>query len=156
MKKTILTASFLFMAFAIVSAQEFNGNITIKGMPKSQALHYSEPVQLFKAFKENKYPIIFSLNAKSDQIIVFDMVTTVKMNGKIISNTSRKNWPWLPGDMYVPVEAFDFIPALQNQSKRTRTGRFELPGDTFEILLEMQPTGEATGRIESFKFTVTR
>lgn len=117
MKTITLTVFTLLFAVSLVSAQEFRGKLNIKGVSQSSSIKYSEPVKLFKDFKDNKYQIVFTLDAKSDQIVLFDMVTTVSVNGKVISKSSRKNWPWLPGDMYVPAEAFDFIPALQSQSK---------------------------------------
>ena len=114
MKTITLTVFTLLFAVSLVSAQEFKGKLNIKGVSQSSSIKYSEPVKLFKDFKDNKYQIVFTLDAKSDQIVLFDMVTTVSVNGKVISKSSRKNWPWLPGDMYVPAEAFDFIPALQS------------------------------------------
>lgn len=156
MKTITLTVFTLLFAVSLVSAQEFRGKLNIKGVSQSSSIKYSEPVKLFKDFKDNKYQIVFTLDAKSDQIVLFDMVTTVSVNGKVISKSSRKNWPWLPGDMYVPAEAFDFIPALQSQSKLNRDGRYELPGDMYDITLEMVPSGGATGRIEPIRFSVSR
>lgn len=156
MKKINLTILAFFFAVAIAGAQEFIGKLYIKGLSNASSIKVDEPVKLFKAFKENKYPIIFNLNAKGEQIILFDMLTTVRKNGEVISKTSRKGWPWLPGDMYLPAEAFDFIPVLQSQSKLNRDGKYELPGDTFEIVLEMAPSNKASGKIEAFKFKVTR
>lgn len=42
-----------------------------------------------------------------------------------------------PGDMYVPVEAFDFIPLMQKQANQNK-GKL-MPG-TYEIRLEMKPS----------------
>lgn len=156
MKTITLTVFTLLFAVSLVSAQEFRGKLNIKGVSQSSSIKYSEPVKLFKDFKDNKYQIVFTLDAKSDQIVLFDMVTTVSVNGKVISKSSRKNWPWLPGDMYVPAEAFDFIPALQSQSKLNRDGRYEFPDDMFDITLEMVPSGGAAGRIEPIRFSVSR
>ena len=156
MKTITLTVFTLLFAVSLVSAQEFRGKLNIKGVSQSSSIKYSEPVKLFKDFKDNKYQIVFTLDAKSDQIVLFDMVTTVSVNGRVISKSSRKNWPWLPGDMYVPAEAFDFIPALQSQSKLNRDGRYEFPSDMFDITLEMVPLGGATGRIEPIRFSVSR
>ncbi|SEA40141.1 hypothetical protein SAMN05216331_14232 [Porphyromonadaceae bacterium KH3R12] len=156
MKTITLTVFTLLFAVSLVSAQEFRGKLNIKGVSQSSSIKYSEPVKLFKDFKDNKYQIVFTLDAKSDQIVLFDMVTTVSVNGRVISKSSRKNWPWLPGDMYVPAEAFDFIPALQSQSKLNRDGRYEFPDDMFDITLEMVPSGGAAGRIEPIRFSVSR
>ena len=68
------------------------------------------------------------------------MKTTLKHNGKTISETSRKGWPWIPGDMFVPIEAFDAIPALQ---KLTANGHTNLPlkgARSFEIILQLVPS----------------
>ena len=92
------------------------GKLSIKGFTNGE-IKQQTPVELFKAFKDGKYTINFNYRSedlKPDNIILFDMKTTVKHNGKTISETSRKDWPWLPGDTFVPVEAFDFILHLQS------------------------------------------
>ncbi len=99
----------------------FEGKLTIKGLMRGKNIKEKTPVDLFKAFKEGTYSINFNFKtdgAKADQIILFDMKTTVKHNGKTISETSRGGWPWIPGDMFVPIEAFDAIPAWQKFAER--------------------------------------
>lgn len=97
------------------------GKLSIQGLTRSTTIQQKTPVALFKAFKEGVYKINFNFkttDVKADQIVLFDMKTTVKHNGKTISESSRGGWPWLPGDMFVPIEAFDAIPAWQKYAER--------------------------------------
>tara|TARA_R110002033_G_scaffold79931_1_gene130913 strand:- start:32869 stop:33363 length:495 start_codon:yes stop_codon:yes gene_type:complete len=145
MKTTKITL--VVMAFLLTTSLSFSqsveGKLSIKGLTKSNTIKHKTPVALFKAFKDGVYIINFnfkSTNVESDGIILFDMKTTVKQNGKIISETSRGGWPWIPGDMFVPIEAFDAIPALQ---KLTSNGHTNLPlkgARSFEIILQLVPS----------------
>lgn len=122
MKTTKITL--VLTAFILISALSFSqtieGRLSIKGFTNGE-IKQKTPVALFKAFKDGEYAINFnykSRDLKPDNIILFDMNTTVKYNGKIIAQTSRKGWPWIPGDMFVPIEAFDAIPAIQKLAAR--------------------------------------
>lgn len=90
MKTITLTVFTLLFAVSLVSAQEFRGKLNIKGVSQSSSIKYSEPVKLFKDFKDNKYQIVFTLDAKSDQIVLFDMVTTVSVNGRLSQSLHAK------------------------------------------------------------------
>ena len=128
-KITLLLTAFLLTA-SVSFSQSFEGRLSIKGLTKGTVLKQKTPVALFKAFKDGVYSINFnfkSTNVESEGIILFDMKTTVKHNGKTISETSRKGWPWLPGATVVPIEAFDAIPALQKQnSDGYGSGNYEI------------------------------
>ena len=133
----LLTASYSF-------SQSVEGKLSIKGMMYGKTIKQKTPVDLFKAFKEGVYSINFnfkSTNVGSEGIVLFDMKTTVKHNGKTISETSRGGWPWLPGDMFVPIEAFDAIPAWQKYLERGTP--VIIPGDSkgdYEIILQFVPS----------------
>ncbi|WP_273275183.1 hypothetical protein [Maribacter polysiphoniae] len=133
----MLTTTFSF-------SQSVEGKLAIKGSAKGRTIKQKTPVALFKAFKDGEYNIHFNFrtsDVKSDQIILFDMKTIVKYNGKTISETSRDGWPWLPGDMFVPIEAFDAIPALQKFT--SNDGDQNLPpkgARSFEIILQLVPS----------------
>ncbi|MCM4168939.1 hypothetical protein KCTC52924_02640 [Arenibacter antarcticus] len=139
----------LIVAFILCStnsnAQSVEGKLALKGLSRSNTIKQKTPVDLFKAFKEGIYTINFNFkttNVKSDQIILFDMKTTVKHNGKTISETSRGGWPWIPGDMFVPIEAFDAIPAIQKLAEKGLP--ISIPGDiksgNYEIIFQIIPS----------------
>ena len=121
-------------------SQNISGRVTVSGFSNGATLKEQTPVQLFKSFKENKYKIGFSFNGKgveSDDIVLFDMKTTVKKNGRVIGSSTRSGWPWIPGDMFMPAEAFDFIPMLQKDSPRMKGSKMNRMAGSYEILLEM-------------------
>lgn len=156
MKKSI----FLFVLLVAIglkftNAQSFKGSLFIKDLKSGTTLNYDEPVQLFKDFKQNKYPIVFNLKAKDNEIILFDMITTVEVNNKTIFKNIRKNWPWIPGDMIVPIEAFDLIPALQMQAKKNNDGKYVLSGETYKVRLEMKASEKSVGNIEPWQFSIS-
>ncbi|WP_297334934.1 hypothetical protein [Algoriphagus sp.] len=162
MKKHVLIFAMLFGSYSL-SAQSLEGRIRIEGFSNGQVLKETVPVDLFKSFKENKYKILFSYNA--DQvgkrgIVLFDMKTTLIKDGKTIHHSSRGNWPWLPGDMYVPIEAFDLIPALQSEVYEMPVPRLDwpkldsnLPKGKYTVRLEMVPVGEIRGSVSPVEFS---
>ena len=121
-----------------------SGKVSVSGFSKNGTIKEQTPVELFKSFKESKYKIGFTFmwgTYPPQQPVLFDMKTTVKKNGKVIGTSTRPGWPWLPGDMYVPVEAFDFIPMLQKEgSKVTRGLKASTLTGSYEIILEMNIT----------------
>ncbi|WP_144607155.1 hypothetical protein [Algoriphagus algorifonticola] len=162
MKKQLLIIAFLLGSYSL-SAQSLEGRIRVEGFSSGQVLKEAVPVDLFKSFKENKYKIMFSY--KADQvgkrgIVLFDMKTTLIKDGKTIHHSSRGNWPWLPGDTYVPIEAFDLIPALQNEVYEMPVPRLDwpkldsnLPKGKYTVRLEMVPVGEIRGSISPAEFS---
>ena len=122
--------------------QTISGKVSATGFSKDGTIKEQSTVELFKSFKENKYKIGFTFAGwgtyPPQQPLMFDMKTTVKKNGKIIGISTRPGWPWLPGDMFVPAEAFDFIPMLQKEeSKQKRGSRVSKLTASYEIILEM-------------------
>ena len=148
---------------AQMTLSTIEGKLAITGLMRGKSIAHKTPVALFKSFKDGVYKINFNFKTDavtSDQIILFDMKTTVKHNGETISQTSRDGWPWLPGDMFVPVEAFDFIPAIQKLSERGLP--VNIPGTIkqgdYEIILEFVPSKgqEIKGNISpaTMQFTI--
>ncbi len=139
-----------------------SGKVSVSGFSKDGTIKEQTPVELFKSFKENRYKIGFLFRANGldkEGIVLFDMKTTVKKNGKVIGSSTRPGWPWLPGDMYVPVEAFDFIPMLQkDEGRKIRGSKMNTLTGSYEIILEMNVSAgqEVSGSIEPvrilFKF----
>lgn len=146
-----------------VLSQSLEGRVRLEGFPNGKVLKESVPVDLFKSFKENKYKIQFSFKASEigkRGLVLFHMKTTVVRDGKTIHEGSRENWPWLPGDMYVPIEAFDLIPALQNEVYEMPVPRLDfpkldtnLPKGTYSVKLEMIPVGGVKGRVAPAEFS---
>jgi len=157
MRTTLLVMFITFFTFSITHAQTVEGGLKISGIPRDGKISEAVPVDIFKSFKENKYKISFSYKANKDSnrgIVLFDMKTTLKKDGKTISTTTRKNWPWLPGDMYVPIEAFDLIPSLQSVASGISRSSLSspLPKGKYEVVLEMKPAGNASGSIKPVNF----
>ena len=144
-------------------AQSVNGQVSISGFPKSASLEEITGVDLFKSFKQDKYKINFSYkadNVNKRGVVLFDMKTTVKLNGKTIHQSTRGGWPWLPGDMYVPIEAFDLIPGIQKVGimpiPKLSPKRMDmaLPKGDYDITLEMVSSSEGVkGEIKPLKFS---
>ena len=119
------------------------GKLSINGLTEENIIKQKTPVELFKGFKDGEYTINFnykSRDLKPDNIILFDMNTTVKLNGKTISETSRKGWPWLPGDVVVPIEAFDAIPAIQKLYARGLPVTIPMKSGKYEFIFEFVAT----------------
>lgn len=144
-------------------AQSVDGQVSISGLSSKTALKEATAVDLFKSFKEGKYKINFSYkadNVNKRGVVLFDMKTTVKLNGKTIVQSTRGGWPWLPGDMYVPIEAFDLIPGIQKASvapvSRMKSAEMDnpLPKGNYEVTLEMVTSSEAVkGKIKPLIFS---
>ena len=153
--KLLLTAFLLTASFSF--SQSVEGKISIKGLMTGNTIKQKTPVALFKAFKDGVYSINFnfkSTNVESGGIVLFDMKTTVKHNGKTISETSRKGWPWIPGDMFVPIEAFDAIPAVQKLASNGYGNGY----GNYEIIFQFVPSEgqKVKGSISpaTMKFTI--
>lgn len=146
---------------SIAYSQSMSGKVSISGFGKDGTIKEKTPVELFKSFKESRYKIGFTFwgTYPPQQPVLFDMQTTVKKNGKIIGSSSRPGWPWLPGDMYVPAEAFDFIPMLQKEEgRKIRGAKMNSLAGSYDIILEMKVSsgqdvpGSVAPATVSFKF----
>lgn len=146
-------------------AQSVNGQVSISGFPKNASLEEVTVVDLFKSFKQDKYKINFSYKAENVNkrgVVLFDMKTTIKLNGKSIHQSTRGGWPWLPGDMFVPIEAFDLIPGIQKasvpQNSRFKAAQMDapLPKGNYEVVLEMVSTSsDIKGVVKPLTFSFT-
>lgn len=156
--KITLVLVAILLATSFSYSQSVEGRLAIKGFTNGKTIKQNTPVALFKAFKDGVYSINFNFksnNVGSEGIVLFDMKTTVKHNGKIISETSRDGWPWIPGDMFVPIEAFDAIPAWQKYAEKGLP--VSIPGK-YEIILQFVPSEgqKVKGRISPaiMQFTI--
>lgn len=138
----------LFLLFTgIISAQTFEGKLSVTGFPRDGKIKESQPADLYKSFRDGKYKINFSYKASGinrKDIVLFDVKTTVKRDGRTISSTTRTKWPFLPGDIFIPVETFDLVSVLQGNVSRTPISKrksqdYHLPQGRYEVILEMIP-----------------
>ncbi len=149
MKNSILATIVIFCFIFSSYAQGIKGNITINDSSKS-TIKMEDPyvVNLFKDFKTGKHQIKFSFKGdysskgEKPDFSFFTFKTTVKRNGKTIKSLARKPMPYLPGDMLIPVEAFDFIYVLSTIGQEGLTyskNTGALPTGKYEIVLEATP-----------------
>ncbi|MCH7412462.1 hypothetical protein MM213_03120 [Belliella sp. R4-6] len=135
MKKATLTLLTAMMLFGIsAQAQTVKGGITIgKSSELKIEMKSDNLIDLFVDFRKEKYPIVFSFqgdNLKSKEgreIIFFDFITEVYFNGKLIGKASRNPIPYIPGDMIIGTEGFDFI-SLLGFNEMTKPSIKETPG----------------------------
>jgi hypothetical protein len=164
MKKiTVLFAIIMAFSLGEISAQTVDGKVSISGFPTGSTLTEGTVVDLFKSFRDGKYKINFSFKAENVNrrgVVLFDMKTTVKFDGKTILQSSREGWPWLPGDLSVPIEAFDLISGIQKvgimPTPKLTPDHMDTPllKGKYEVTLEMVSTSESVkGRIQPLTFT---
>ncbi len=164
MKKLIILFAILIAFFVSeISAQTIDGRISISGFPTNGTLKEATVVDLFKSFRDGNYKISFSFkgdNVNRRGVVLFDIKTIVKLNGKSILQSTRGSWPWLPGDLFVPIEAFDLIPGVQKAgvgpAEKLTPEQMDTPlsKGKYEVTLEMVPRTEAVkGRIPPLTFS---
>lgn len=160
----ILTLFCLILISGYSYAQSIEGNVTISGLLPKSTLKEATVVDLFKSFKDGIYKIKFSYKADNVNrrgVVLFDMKTTIKLNGQTILQSTRGGWPWLPGDGYfVPIEAFDLIPGIQKVGimpvPKLAPDQMDmpLPKGTYDVTLEMVSSSEAIqGSIKPLTFS---
>ena len=160
---TIISFLILTLFSGEFFAQSVDGQVSMTGLSTKTALKEATVVDLFKSFKEGKYKINFSFkadNVNKRGVVLFDMKTTVKLNGKTILQSTRGGWPWLPGDMFVPIEAFDLISGIQKVGiipiPRFTPDKMDtpLPKGKYEVTLEMVTSSESVkGKIKPLIFS---
>lgn len=148
-----------------VAAQAIEGKVTLSGLSNGSTVKEATVVDLFKSFRDGNYKINFSYRADNVNrrgVVLFDTKTTVRLNGKTILQSTRGGWPWLPGDMFVPIEAFDVIPAIQKagneMTSKLTPDQMDtpLPKGKYEVILEMVSASEAVkGSIQPLRFSFT-
>jgi hypothetical protein len=117
MKKiTFILLMCAMMPWIGVNAQSSSGNLLINKSSRTKIENPISIVHHFGDFKTGKNKIVFNLetkgfptttDGKEVAIIVFE--TIVKSNGRVISQTKGKPLPFFPGEMGMPIEAFDII-----------------------------------------------
>lgn len=162
-KLTVLFAILMAFSLSEISAQTVEGKVSISGFPSNSTLSEATVVDLFKSFRDGKYKINFSYKADNVNrrgVVLFNLKTTVKLDGKIILQSTRDGWPWLPGDLFVPIEAFDLIPGIQKVGimpiPKLAPDQMDspLPKGKYDVTLEMVSSSETVkGRIQPLTFS---
>jgi hypothetical protein len=160
MKKIILTL-ILFGFTSLSFAQLIQGEIKINDQSKAEiTLKSNKIVNLYADFREKKYPIHFVFtgidipqNSDKQEVVQFVFNTTVKKDGKVLGTIKRSPIPFFPGDMFMPVETFDFISILSNIQTNSNGSISEIPKGNYEIILEAKPLG-AKGEIQSARIFI--
>jgi len=147
MKNTILI---LLVMFGIkAQAQHIQGEIKINEQSKTEiSIKSTKIVNLYADFREKKHKINFVFtgidlptNDEKQEVVQFVFNTIVKRDGKILGNSKRSPIPFFPGDMFMPVETFDFISILSNIQTNSNEKVSEIPSGTYEIILEAKSLG---------------
>ena len=148
MRKKLLIMVITFFALQ-ANAQLIQGEINCKEQSKIELeFKGNKAVNLYAAFRENTYPIHFIFtgidipqNSEKKEVVQFVFFTTIKKDGKLLGTMKRTPIPFFPGDMFMPVETFDFISMLSNIQTNSNDKISELPNGNYEILLEAKPVG---------------
>lgn len=150
----IVISTLLLISIGSVEAQKIEGKLTVSGLRSDTRIKQTTAVDIYQAFRNGNYKINFSFKADNvgkRGLVLFDMKTTVKHNGKVISESTRSNWPWIPVPprdapigVLVPIEAFDLIAALQAYTFEMPTPKLyskeidlPLPKGKYEVSLQM-------------------
>lgn len=135
---------------ATLHAQSVNTSLTIGESSRLQ-LELSQPhvVNLYKQFRENKYPILFRFSttdikpdAAGQVVVRYQFETSLLYNGKKVAASSRAPMPFFPGDMFMPIETTDIISMLATREDKTKG----LPSGKYQLVLTARPVdfkGEA-------------
>ncbi|VXB34129.1 conserved exported hypothetical protein [Flavobacterium sp. 9AF] len=161
MKKTLLIA-IIGLCGLFANAQLVQGEMLLGEQSKMEIkLKNNKVVNLYAAFREGNYPLHFifttdaiPLNEDKKEVVQFVFTTTVKKEGKIIGSSKRNPIPFFPGDMFMPVETFDFISILSNIQTNSNDRISEMSSGKYEVILEAKPIG-VKGTIKPVRFQIT-
>jgi hypothetical protein len=167
MKTIIRIIAIACFTFILVksNAQTVKGAITVGKTSELKIDTKSDNlIDIFIDFRKERYPILFSFQADGTnskggkEIIFFEFITEVYYNGKLMGKSSRNPMPYIPGDMIICTEGFDFISLLGFNEKSKATLK-ETPGKlapgSYQVKLQAKPI-ESKGQIQpaTFSFTI--
>jgi hypothetical protein len=160
MKNTIIVLLFSVTSF-LSHAQLVQGELQINEQSKAEiTLKSNKIVNLYADFREKKYQINFVFtgidipkNSDKQEVVQFVFNTTVKKDGKVLGNIKRNPIPFFPGDMFMPIETFDFISILSNIQTNSNETISEIPKGNYEVILEAKPLG-VKGEIQSARIFI--
>ncbi len=158
MKKVINTI-FFFLFVTTVTAQSVKGALLINEQSKAEIqLPSNKIVNLYADFRQGKHQILFRfegnslpLNSEKQQVVSIVFITTIKKDGKVVASSKRAPIPFFPGDMFMPVETFDFISLLSNLQTNTFVNVSAIEPGTYQIELEAKPV-LAKGELTPLRF----
>lgn len=160
--KSLIILFFTAGLFITLNAQSVNGKLTLNGKSETNLeLKTNSAVQLFKEFKTGKYKLKFSFkpnkipeNVYGETIVFFDFITTIKKDGKLVKNLQRKQpIPYFPGEMFVPVEAFDFVGLLASDPEEEEIQMIGTMSEgKYSVQLFIKPVG-FEGKIAPLEFS---
>lgn len=148
MTKKIIIIAMIFFAIK-TQAQLVQGDLKCKEQSKIELeIKGNKAVNLYAAFRDNNYPIHFiftgidiPVNTEKKEVVQFVFSTTIKKDGKLLGNMKRTPMPFFPGDMFMPIETFDFISMLSNLQTNANDKVSEIPSGSYEIILEAKSLG---------------
>lgn len=154
--KNTLSILFLLTASFLSHAQLVQGELKINEQSKAEInLKSNKIVNLYADFREKKHQINFVFtgidlpqNSEKQEVVQFVFTTSVKRDGKVLGSLKRSPIPFFPGDMFMPVETFDFISILSNIQTNSNETISEIPKGNYEVILEAKPLG-VKGEIQS-------
>lgn len=159
--KNTFTLIILIATSFFSQAQHVQGEVKINEQSKAEInLKSSKIVNLYADFREKKHQINFIFtgvdipqNSDKKEVVEFIFTTIVKRDGKVVGNIKRSPMPFFPGDMFIPVETFDFISILSNIQTNSDDTISEIPNGNYEIILEAKPLG-VKGEIQSARILI--
>ena len=145
--KKLIAAIFFFVFVTNLPAQSVKGALLINEQPKAEIqLTYNKIVNLYADFRQGKHQLLFKLegnslpvNSEKQEVVSIVFTTTIKKDGKVIASNKRAPIPFFPGDMFMPVETFDFVSLLSNLQTNTSATVSAIEPGNYEILLEAKP-----------------
>ena len=167
MKTIIRILALAWFTFILIdsNAQTVKGAVTVgKASELKLETKSDNLIDIFIDFRKERYPILFSFQGdeikskEGKEIIFFEFITEVYYNGKLMGKSSRNPMPYIPGDMIIGTEGFDFI-SLLSYNEKSRASIKETPGKlapgSYQVKLMAKPI-EAKGQIKpaAFSFTI--
>jgi hypothetical protein len=126
------------------SAISIEGKLLVSGFPRDGRIKQNNFADLYKAFNDGIYKIRFQHkvsggNAKN--LMVYNLKTIVKHDGKTIIESTRNNWPMLQGDILIPIEAFEIVTSLPGYKHNMHVPNLNatLPKGKYEVILGVEP-----------------
>lgn len=121
------------------------GRLSVQNFVNNKTYNNIRPIDLLKSMEMQKTLINFSYSATSSSTqnyILLDIRTTIKLNNEEYSKMSRNHWPFpLKGEKSYTPELFDFIPSLEQLMARGTPTVTYLPKGAYEIVLDIIPSG---------------
>ncbi|WPR75917.1 hypothetical protein [Algoriphagus sp. NG3] len=164
MKTLIRIIALAWFTFILVesNAQTVKGAITVGKYSELKLETKSDNlIDIFIDFRKDRYPILFSFQGdgikskEGREIIFFEFITEVYHNGKLMGKTSRNPMPYIPGDMIIGTEGFDFI-SLLSYNEKSRGTLMETPAKlapgSYQVKLLARPL-EVKGQIKPATFS---